>query len=129
MSEIVPPVVRSLLQEHIRSIAQLALLLKMHGRRTPGWSVAEAAKSLYTAESTTKPLLDSLLHSGLISCSDGPNPLYQFAPKSEELGKAVDELADLYHDRRTSIVNLIYSAPEKSLQDFADAFRIRKRGE
>ena len=31
-----------------------------------------------------------------------------------------------YQQRRVTIINLIYSNPVKTLQDFADAFRLKK---
>jgi DNA-binding IclR family transcriptional regulator len=127
MSADIPASVVSLLREHICSIAQLEILLKLHGEAGREWSVSEAAKDLYTAVSMTQPLLEALRSSGLLSRRDDAEARYRYEPKSPELAIAVDELAQLYQQRRITIINLIYSGPSKSLQNFADAFRIRDK--
>ena len=127
MPEVIPAAIQSLLREHIRTIAQLELLLKLHGQPQQEWSVEEAAKELYTAPSMTGPLLEALRASGLVERIESDGRRYRYAPKSEELAKTVDDLSQIYEQRRITIINLIYSAPIKNLQDFADAFRFRKK--
>jgi hypothetical protein len=38
----------------------------------------------------------------------------------------IDQLADLYQQRRVAVITQIYSRPVKNVQTFADAFRLRK---
>jgi len=126
MPDPLPATVRQFISEHIRSIAQLELLLLLSREREKTWSVQEAAKALYTADSMTEPLLESLRSIGLVVRSDDAEQRYSYAPKSPELERSVQDLAHEYQERRVTIINLIYSAPAEKLQDFADAFRIRK---
>jgi hypothetical protein len=123
MPDDIPATIQQFLADHIRSIAQLELLLMLHRERQRTWTVADAAKELYTAVSMTEPLLESLRAIGLVSRQ---GEYYQYAPKSKQLDQTVGELSLLYQQRRVTIVNLIYSAPVQKLQNFADAFRIRK---
>jgi hypothetical protein len=123
MPEDIPAPVLQFLADHIRSIAQLELLLMVHRDRQRSWTVADAAKELYTAASMTEPLLESLRAIGLVNLRGDQ---YQYAPKSKSLDGIVEDLAQVYQQRRVTIVNLIYSAPVQKPQDFADAFRIRK---
>lgn len=123
MPDALPPNVRQFISEHIRSIAQLELLLMLRRNRDKAWSVEEAARQLYTAATMTQPLLESLRAIGLTSISSGT---YTYAPKSAEMEQVVGELDKLYQERRVTVINLIYSAPVEKLQNFADAFRIRK---
>jgi hypothetical protein len=123
MPDEIPAAVQQFVADHIRSIAQLELLLLMHRERQRSWTIADAAKELYTAVSMTEPMLESLRAIGLVSLQGDQ---YQYAPKSKSLDQTVDDLAQLYQQRRVTIVNLIYSAPVQKLQDFADAFRIRR---
>ena len=123
MPDEIPAPVLQFLADHIRSIAQLELLLMLHRERQRTWTIAEAAKELYTAVSMTEPLLESLRAIGLVSLQ---GDRYQYDPKSKSLDGIVDDLSQLYQQRRVTIINLIYSAPVQKLQDFADAFRIRK---
>jgi len=115
--------VQRFLADHIRSIAQLELLLMLHRERQRTWTIADAAKELYTAVSMTEPLLESLRAIGLLSLQGGE---YRYAPRSVSLDQVVGDLSQVYQQRRVTIVNLIYSAPVQKLQDFADAFRLRK---
>lgn len=129
MPDDIPAAVALLVGEHIRSIAQLELLLLMHARPESSWTIEQAAKELYTAASMTEPLLETLRSSGLVARSEEAERRYRYGPRSPEVAGAVDELAKLYHQRRVTIINLIYAAPVKNLQNFADAFRIRKNEE
>lgn len=115
--------IQRFLADNIRSIAQLELLLMLHRERQRTWTVADAAKELYTAVSMTEPLLESLRAIGMVKLQ---RDQYQYAPRSKQLDDTVGELSQLYQQRRVTVINLIYSAPVKKLQDFADAFRIRK---
>jgi predicted transcriptional regulator len=129
MPDSLPDDVQRFLSEQVGSIAQLELLLLLHGQPAKSWTVEEAAKSLYTAASMTQPLLDNLVAAGLIARQANPGADYRYAPASPELGKLVEDLARLYRERRVTVINAIYSAPTKKLQNFADAFRIRKKEE
>lgn len=127
MSDALPIHVHQFLKANIQSIAQLELLLLLYGDRDKAWSVAGAAKNQYTAANMTHSALETLRSSGLVSLVEDSEPRYRYAPVSEKLDKLVGELAQLYSERRVSIVNAVYSSPLDTLQSFADAFRIRKK--
>jgi hypothetical protein len=48
---------------------------------------------------------------------------YRTAGETEQ---SIERLAELYKERRVSIISLIYSKPHQQVQAFADAFKIRK---
>lgn len=125
MPEAIPNSVQQLLREHIQSIAQLEVLLRLRESAAAPQSVPELSKQLYTPDSMTTSLLDGLALRGLVARIEGPEARYRYSPKSAELEQTVGELARLYQQRRVTIINLIYSSPVKQMQDFADAFRIR----
>ena len=126
MPEAISNSVQILLREQIHSIAQLEALLRLREPPAAPESVPELSRTLYTPDSMTLSLLESLRACGLVERFDGSEPRYQYAPKSPELAQTIAELANLYQQRRVTIINLIYSNPVKKMQDFADAFRIRK---
>jgi hypothetical protein len=126
MPEAIPISVQTLLREHIQSIAQMEVLLRLREQPAVAESVPELSEKLYTPESMTLSLLEGLKISGLVDRVGGAEPRYQYSPNSSELAQTVDQLAHLYQERRVTIINLIYANPVKHLQDFADAFRIRK---
>jgi hypothetical protein len=127
MSDALPNHVQQFLRANIQSIAQLELLLLLYSNRNIAWSVGDAAKNQYTAVNMTQAALESLRSSGLVGVVEDGETRYQYAPTSENLDQLIGELAQLYSERRVSIVNAIYSSPLDSLQSFADAFRIRKK--
>lgn len=126
MPDAIPDHVHQLISEHIRSIAQLELLVMLRRESDKQWTVEQVAKTLYTAVSMTEPLLESLRASGLLVVTRTPELQYGYAPKTAELERAVADLDRLYQERRVTIINLIYSAPTEKLRNFADAFRLRK---
>lgn len=65
----------------------------------------------------------------LLRVEDGDPLRYRYGPASPEAARAVQLLDRLYIERRVTIITLIFSKPIDTIKDFADAFRIRKRGE
>lgn len=123
-----PADVHRFLSEYVQSIAQLELLLLFHRDPEKAWNVEESAKELYTSVTMTGQLLESLRAIGLISVTGDSQLLYRYAPKSAELQKLVDDIAQLYTERRMTIINTIYSGPLQKLHNFADAFRFSRQG-
>jgi hypothetical protein len=50
---------------------------------------------------------------------------YRYAANAE-LGRAVDDLAVAYAERRYAVIELIFSRPTDKLQFFSRAFRLRR---
>lgn len=71
-----------------------------------------------SADSLTTALSD-FEKSGLIK--NQPNG-YVYAPATTALRDAIEQTARVYSERRVAVINLIFSAPLKSL---SDAFRLR----
>lgn len=118
--------VRSFIAEQIDSVAQLELLLLLHGDATKTWSAAEAALKLCTAAEMTATLLAELTQRGLLTVVGAPELRYSYAPRTKQLAQLVSALAQLYHERRVTVITLIYAQPVDKLRSFADAFRIRQ---
>lgn len=126
MSDDFPAKIYQFLREHIRTIAQLELLLLVHRSPEKSWTVEEIAKQLYIPSSFAASILESLRKSGLVAMKDDNQQEYRFMPKSAELGQIVDELETLYRERPVATIHAIHSTSMDTLQNFADAFRIRK---
>ena len=118
--------VRTFIAEQIDSVAQLELLLLLHGNPEKSWSAGEAAVKLCTAVEMTATLLAELTQRGLLSAAEAPEVRYSYAPKTKQLAQLVTDLAQLYHARRVTVITLIYAQPVDKLRSFADAFRIRQ---
>lgn len=120
--------IRQFIAEHFRSIAQLELLLLLRADPRRSWGAQAAAAAIYTAPDMTQRLLDELLISGLVAADD-QKISYRYAPSSDEFCRLVEETSSLYRDRPMSIVSLLYADRVNAIQDFADAFRLRKAKE
>lgn len=121
-----PENVKSFIAGHIDSAVQLELLLLMFQTQGRLWDAAAICAELKIDAGWAATQLAYLCEKGLLRSNDGPNSVYEYAPRTEELGAAVAELASVYADRRVSVISLIYSRPSDNLRAFADAFRLRK---
>lgn len=122
----IPDDVAQFIQEKIDSIAQLEALLLLRGDPNATWSSSTLAQRLYTSEKETVDALERLCAGGL-TVAVGSNPaLYRYEPISPELRDLVDRTADVYSKHLVPVTNLIHSKPKTRVQEFADAFKIRK---
>jgi hypothetical protein len=108
------------LTQRIDSVTQLDVLLMVFsaGRLV---SASEVALELRIGADWAEQHLDVLARRGLLARDDaqyGLTPHPQLAP-------AVGELATLYRTHPVAVITAIYKS-EKRLEDFADAFRLRK---
>ena len=110
----------------IDSIAQLEALLLLRGSPNEEWSAHRVAKRLYISEEETAHLLARLRLEGLIALNNDKPPLYRYAPESDSLALIVDRLAETYSKHLVPVTNLVHSKPRSRVQEFADAFKLRK---
>jgi hypothetical protein len=52
---------------------------------------------------------------------------YRYQPDSPKLAEMVDRLAEFYSKYLVPVTNLIHSKPQTKVQQFAAAFKLRKR--
>lgn len=126
MPDSVEPDVRRFIASHITSVAQLELLLLLRAHPEKYWSCEDAAKQLYVSAEVTASLLARMAFQQLLRAAENQSPRFKYAPASAQLEQVVNRLADLYEQRRVTVISLIYSEPIDKLRSFADAFRLRK---
>lgn len=120
----IPDHVRRFIYDHIESVEQVELLLLLRKESGRAWSADELAKELrLNAGSAAMRLLD-LRERGFVT-EEKPEQ-YRFDATRAELARDVDGLAREYVERRTSVINLIFSKPTEKIRTFADAFKFRK---
>ena len=123
----IPDQAKQFLLRHIDSIAQWEGLLLLRANPGEAWDVGAVARNLYISEVETAALLDRLTERGILARLDTPEGIaYRYQPVGEDLGRIVTELADLYRQYLIPITNLIHARPKSRVQEFANAFRIRK---
>ena len=127
--EEIPQDVRSLINDHIESVAQLEALLLLQAHPQQDFPAAEVGKELRIEPNWAAEQLTHLCARGLAACLDaGPGnlPVFRYGPRSVEIDRAVAGLARAYADRRVSVITLIFSKPVDKLRSFTDAFKLRR---
>lgn len=126
MADDFPADVKAFIANHISSIAQLEMLLLLRSDPAKQWDVAEISKALYATPEMAAGQLASLQADGLVSVSEDPEQRYQYQVGDPDLRNVINRLAELYRDRRVSVITVLYSEPVNKVQTFADAFKLRK---
>ena len=125
--EPIPDDIRQFILRSIDSIAQLEALLLLRTSPQETWDIHAIARRLYITEQETSVLLTGLYEQGLIA-PGGESGQYAYQPASADLTRMVDEVAEVYAKHLVPVTNLIHTKPRTRIQEFADAFRLRKDG-
>jgi hypothetical protein len=124
---VIPEDVKQFLLKHIDSIAQWEGLLSLRADPLKGWSKEELARILYVNDNESAHLLQQLTSKEfLIVEENAPDKMYRYAPKKAEADALIGRAAELYKKYLIPVTNLIHSKPKSRVQEFADAFKIRK---
>ena len=123
---VIPEDISQFVIEKIESVAQLEALLLLRNTPDTDWSVQALAARLYISEEQTAGVLVVLRAQGFVSADSKDPSLYRYRPNSKELKGMLDRLAEIYATHLVPVTNLIHSRPKSRIQEFADAFRLRK---
>jgi hypothetical protein len=126
MDTLIPDDVQAFLLNHIDTIAQLEALLLRRADPASEWTAEILAKRLYVSSQETATLLERLRADGFLLALQGEPYRYQYQPSTSELAHMVDQVAELYARYLIPITHLIHSKPRTRVQEFADAFKLRR---
>jgi hypothetical protein len=119
------PDVHALILERIDSVAQLDVLLLLLRDPAKVWTSHTLAKELRVTEPWTNSQLQLLAQYHLaIRVSGTPGGFRYGADPVTHV--TVQELEKSYQSHPVAVVTLIYTKPNRALQNFADAFKLRK---
>jgi hypothetical protein len=122
----IPNDVKQFILERIESVAYLEALLLLRSKPDAPWSCGAVANRLYIDQKQTAELLARLDADGFVTVAGEEDPVYRYQPVTPHMLQMVDSLAEFYGKHLVPITNLIHSKPKNRVQQFADAFRIRK---
>jgi hypothetical protein len=115
--------------QHIHSVEQLEVLLLLRKSPEREWTAGEVSRALSSHPHSVETRMLDLRARGLVASREGDREfVFRYAPEAG-LDALVDELARAYGERRTSVINLIFSKPIDSVRTLAEAFRLRKKEE
>ena len=125
--DLIPGDVRQFIIDKIDSVAELEGLLLFSSNPEAEWNSETLAQRLYASRQQAEDVLARLSLFGFLEVKDSDSLTYCYQPRSHALAKMVDRLADCYSKYLVPVTNLIHSKPETKVQQFADAFNLRKR--
>ena len=115
--------------QHVHSVEQLEVLLLLRNSGEREWTASEVSRALSSHPHSVETRMLDLRSRGLVASREAEREfVFRYAPQPG-LDRLVDQLAHAYGERRTSVINLIFSKPIDSVRTLADAFRLRKPGE
>lgn len=117
------------ISQYIGSAEQLEVLLLLHAHPERTFTALEVSQQVFTVPASALLRLEELTAAGLLASDGGPDPRYRYAPGSPGLAARVDGLAAAYRADRVAVVRLIFATPTDPLRSFANAFRLKQRGE
>lgn len=120
----IPREVVAFIHDHLSSVAQLDVLLLLHGEPERQWTAADVAGALRIDVAWARSELEGLDNRGLLRVD--AETAYRYSPATPQLSSAVDGLARSYSTHRVSVVTTIFSRPSDSIGSFADAFKLRR---
>jgi hypothetical protein len=124
---VIPEDVRRFLLRWIDSVVQLEALLLLRDNADSEWSLPAVAARLYLESEEVAPLLTRLCTDGFFVVTEGPAAHYRYRPSSPDLAAMVDRVAKEYVKHLVPITKLIHDKPRMRVQQFADAFKLRKK--
>ena len=110
----------------IESVAEFEGLLLLRSTPEQGWSARALALRLYIDEAQTADVLKQLADRQFLVRDHDVEASYRYQPRSAELREQVDRLAQVYSTHLIAVTELIHSKAKSRVQEFANAFRIRK---
>jgi hypothetical protein len=119
----IPPDIEEFVLKYAQSVAYVeALMLLKHDPET-WWESAALAKRLYITADEAGRILERI-------CGDTfaveQNGRYRYGCPSAELAGTIERLEKLYRNALIPLTNLIHSNRPSRVQEFANAFKLRK---
>ncbi len=119
------PELRQFAANYISSVEQLEILALFQSNPQKSWTVKEIYRHIQSSEASVASCLEAFAKNGLIALQ--PDGNYRLSPRTPELARCIAELTKAYRERRVSVIEMIYDRPSDVIQDFADAFKLRKQ--
>jgi hypothetical protein len=121
-----PPDVLDLIARHLDSMEQVQVLLLLRREPARDWAVNDIAAEVRVSPEQVAADLAILHRNQLLALAPGEPKSYRYAPATAALRAGVDNLEIAYNTRPVTLVRALYDRPARSIQSFADAFRLRK---
>jgi DNA-binding FadR family transcriptional regulator len=119
-----PTELRVFIHSCIESIEQVELLLLMRGSDRMR-TARDIASALRVSVSAARRNLETLAARGLLEVRVGDEIAYRYRPKSDDLARFCDLLAQFYITARQAVLGFVAAESRLSIKRFSDAFKLR----
>jgi DNA-binding FadR family transcriptional regulator len=119
-----PTELRVFIHSCIESIEQVELLLLMRGSDRMR-TARDIASALRVSVPAARRNLETLAARGLLEVRVGEEIAYRYRPKSDDLARFCDLLAQFYITARQAVLGFVAAESRLSIKRFSDAFRLR----
>lgn len=127
MPDRIPDEVRQFILTSIDSIAQLEALLLLRDHSEQKWTCTMVAERIYISEPQAAALLSKLVARGFIVTEGNEPSAFSYHPKTEEMAKSIDQLAETYTKYIVPVTNLVHQRSRCNIVEMADAFKLKKK--
>lgn len=122
-----PDAIRHFISTHVKSVASLETLLLLRSYPGKSWTSDELAQEMRTNPFHAGTLLDELISCNLVILQKiNDKNIYTLKTDDAVMNSLLEQLADVYKQRRLHLINEIYLQPVDKLRTLADSFKIRK---
>jgi hypothetical protein len=124
-AESLSPEIVKFIKGYIHSVEELEILCVFSEEQTRCWSVPQVFQRIQSSEKSIASRLEIFKNEGLlVTESEGT---YRLSSNDPNLVQTLKAVITAYRDRRVSVIECIYKPPSGPIQDFADAFKLRKK--
>jgi predicted ArsR family transcriptional regulator len=127
MPHTLAPSVVAFVTEHVRTLAELQLLMTIIQSGDRWWDATAAARELGLTIHDARRALDHLGAHNLLDIRITGDVRYQYRPGTTELREGAEACAAAYRSRPIDLAQLVTGPSVGSVRDFADAFRVRRK--
>jgi hypothetical protein len=121
-----PPDVAAFILDNIRSIDELHILVTCIRTRDRWWDARSMGAELGMPTGSAERAFESLARENLLDVRIAAEVLYRFGPGIPDLEEAALLFAATYLSDPVAVTRAVREHAGGDLQDFADAFRIRR---
>jgi len=122
------PSVVAFVTDHVRTLAELQLLIAIIQSDDRWWDASAAARESGLSLQEARRALDHFGAHNLLDIRITGDVRYQYRPGTSELRESAEACAAAYRTRPLDLAQLV-TGPAASVRDFADAFRVRRKSD
>ena len=120
-----PPDIQDLILRYFDSAEAIELVVLLRRSSATYWTAEAVSQHLGIRPEVAKRKMEALAEARILVRAE-QTAAYRYAPADDHLAANVSELAEIYSDRRISVINTIYSANLERLRTFSNAFKLKK---